>query len=407
MITYKNKNLTSIFKIFACFTGLELTVGHNAFYGLIIIVLFLPVNSFLVRLVSKCEQKQMKLKDKRLKLMTDILSGIKVLKLYAWEESMRARVAAIRAQEVAQFKNANIYLAVLTSTFNLCPILATVISFAGFVIIDGKQLTPQAAFISLMLFNLMRFSIYTLPDLVKQTVNIRISLIRIEELLAEPELPKTINNIDVSDEEVIAEVQEGNFSWDISEKNNIQLNNLNFKVKKGELVGIIGRVGSGKSSLLSTVAGELNRISGNFYRKENISIAYAPQEAWIQNMTFKDNILFGKHFNEEYYRKTVDSCALRDDLKMFIAGDMTEIGEKGLNLSGGQKARVALARAVYQDADLYLLDDTLSAVDSHVGAHIFQNVIGNEGLLKNKTRLFALNSISFLPKCDRIIMLKG
>src|SRR5690606_38661008 len=105
--------------------------------------------------------------------------------------------------------------------------------------------------------------------------------------------------------------------------------------------------------------------------------------------------------------KTIDCCGLRDDLKMFTAGDMTEIGEKGLNLSGGQKARVALARAVYQDAELYLLDDTLSAVDSHVGAHIFDNVIGIAGLLRNKTRLFALNSINFLPKCDRIIIIKG
>ena len=349
----------------------------------------------------------MELKDERLKLMTDILSGIKVLKLYGWEESMRARVAEIRAQEVTQFKNASIYLAILESTFNLCPILATVISFIGFVVIDGKQLTPQVAFISLMLFNLVRFSVYSLPDLVKEAVNARVSLIRIEDFLAEPEVATSLNNMDVSDEEVIVEVQEGKFSWDILEKNNVQLSDLNFKVKKGELIGVIGRVGSGKSSLLSTVAGELNRISGNFYRKENISIAYAPQEAWIQNMTLKDNILFGKAFNEEYYRNTINCCALRDDLKMFAAGDMTEIGEKGLNLSGGQKARVALARAVYQDAELYLLDDTLSAVDSHVGAHIFQNVIGNEGLLKNKTRLFALNSISFLPKCDRIIIIKG
>jgi len=394
------------FMIIACFTALEFVIGHNVFYGIISIALFIPINSFFIKLVSKCEQKQMELKDERLKLMTDILSGMKVLKLYAWEESMRARVAAIRAQEVTQFKKASIYLAVLEATFNLCPILATVISFVGYIVIDGRQLTPQVAFMSLMLFNLMRFSIYSLPDLVKDAINTRVSLLRIEDFLTEKEVATNINNIDVSNEDIIVQSQEGNFSWDLPEKNNITLSDISFEVKKGELIGIIGRVGSGKSSLLSTVAGELNRISGNFYRKQNISISYAPQEAWIQNMTFKDNILFGKIFNEENYRKTIDCCALRDDLKMFAAGDMTEIGEKGLNLSGGQKARVALARAVYQDAELYLLDDTLSAVDSHVGAHIFQNVIGNEGLLKDKTRLFALNSVSFLPKCDRIIVIK-
>lgn len=137
----------------------------------------------------------------------------------------------------------------------------------------------------------------------------------------------------------------------------------------------------------------------------NGSTAYVPQQAWIQNATVKDNILFGVECDEQFYEQTLDACSLQSDLQIMPAGDRTEIGEKGINLSGGQKQRISLARAVYAKADIYMLDDPLSAVDSHVGKHIFDHVIGPDGLLKNKTRLFVTNSLSFLPQMDRILML--
>ncbi|VEN59069.1 unnamed protein product, partial [Callosobruchus maculatus] len=136
------------------------------------------------------------------------------------------------------------------------------------------------------------------------------------------------------------------------------------------------------------------------------SIAYASQQAWIQNATLKDNILFGRPYNKNEYEKVVDACALRADFNMLPAGDQTEIGEKGINLSGGQKQRISLARAVYSNADIYLLDDPLSAVDSHVGKHIFENVIGPKGLLKDKTRILVTHSITYLPQTDKVIVLK-
>ena len=353
---------------------------------------------------------QMEFKDSRLKLMTDILSGIKVIKLYAWEEPMRERVANIRSQEVTAFMKGGFCHSTIEFLFNICPLLAAVVSFIGYIIIDGEQLTPQVAFITLMLFNLLRFSVYLLSNLAKEAINTRISLIRIQQFLAEPEIGEIKNDIEVEDDGVVVEVQNATFTWDEIKMNReemiCQLNDISFSIKKGELVGIIGRVGAGKSSLLSAIAGEMNKVSGFMYRSYS-SLAYVPQESWIQNYALKDNILFGKKFNEDLYWRTIDACALRNDLKMLPAGDLTEIGERGLNLSGGQKARVSLARAVYQDADLYLLDDTLSAVDMHVGAHIFENIIGNNGLLKDRTRLFALNSINFLSKCDRIIVMKG
>jgi ABC-type bacteriocin/lantibiotic exporter with double-glycine peptidase domain len=168
----------------------------------------------------------------------------------------------------------------------------------------------------------------------------------------------------------------------------------------------MGSVGSGKSTLLAAIANELKPLFGTVNLRSN-SMAYVPQQAWIQNMSLRDNILFESDFNADFYEKTLDACALRDDIQLLPGGDLTEIGEKGINLSGGQKARVSLARAVYQQADFYILDDPLSAVDSHVGHHLFNNVIANGGLLDGKTRIVAINSKTFLQHFDIIICLKG
>ena len=168
---------------------------------------------------------------------------------------------------------------------------------------------------------------------------------------------------------------------------------------------MVGTVGAGKTSLLSAVLGEVDIVSGNINTQGQI--AYVPQQPWIQHCTLKSNIIFGKEVNTNKYRQVLDDCALTRDLDILPAGDQTEIGEKGINLSGGQKQRVSLARAVYSDADLYLLDDPLSAVDSHVGKHIFDHVIGPNGALKNHTRFLVTHGISFLKETDHIIVLEN
>lgn len=139
----------------------------------------------------------------------------------------------------------------------------------------------------------------------------------------------------------------------------------------------------------------------------NGSTAYVPQQAWIQNETVKNNILFGSPYDEKFYNHVLKSCSLYSDLRIMPASDATEIGEKGINLSGGQKQRISLARSLYSNADIYMLDDPLSAVDSHVGKHIFEQVIGPNGMLKDKTRIFVTNSLGFLPQVDEIIVLEN
>ena len=183
------------------------------------------------------------------------------------------------------------------------------------------------------------------------------------------------------------------------------LTDISLVVPRGSLCAVVGTVGSGKSSLLSALLGEMERSGGTAELRGRV--AYVSQQAWIQNARLKDNILFGAKEDEARYRAAIDDCALTSDLEILPANDQTEIGEKGINLSGGQKQRVALARAVYSDADLYLLDDPLSAVDSHVGKHIFDRVVGPEGCLRDKTRVLVTHAVTFLPQVDQIVVLKA
>ena len=168
---------------------------------------------------------------------------------------------------------------------------------------------------------------------------------------------------------------------------------------------VVGSVGSGKSSLISGLLGEMNKLNDGLINL-NGRTAYVAQQAWIQNETLQNNILFGSPYDESFYNQVLKSCSLLADLRIMPGGDATEIGEKGINLSGGQKQRISLARSLYSNADIYMLDDPLSAVDSHVGKHIFDQVIGPKGLLNKKTRFFVTNSLGFLSQCDEILVLE-
>jgi ATP-binding cassette subfamily C (CFTR/MRP) protein 1 len=225
-----------------------------------------------------------------------------------------------------------------------------------------------------------------------------VSIKRIDKFLNSEEIDP--DNVTNHKSENALSIANGTFTWG---GEHVTLKNINLKVKRGNLTAIVGSVGSGKTSLVSALLGEMEKLGG----AANVDgrIAYVPQQAWIQNATLQDNILFGHPFDKQLYNQVIDACALRPDLAMLPGGDQTEIGEKGINLSGGQKQRVALARAVYSQADIYLFDDPLSAVDSHVGKHIFDNVIGENGLLKGKTKLLVTHAVVYLPKVDEIYVI--
>jgi ABC-type multidrug transport system fused ATPase/permease subunit len=198
-------------------------------------------------------------------------------------------------------------------------------------------------------------------------------------------------------------IRDGCFSWNRHEDKTV-LKNINYSAHKGDLSCIVGRVGAGKSSLLQSILGDLWKVKGEV--EVHGAVAYVSQSPWIMNATVRENIVFGYRYDSNFYEKTVKACALLDDFAQLPDGDETLVGERGISLSGGQKARVALARAVYARADIYVMDDCLSAVDSHVGRHIIDNVLGPKGLLSSKTRILATNSIPVLVESDYICMVK-
>ncbi|CAK5075179.1 unnamed protein product [Meloidogyne enterolobii] len=334
---------------------------------------------------------------------------MRVLKLYAWEESMEQLIAKLRKRELYVLRQVFLMDAGINVSFQLAPLVATLISFYGYTVIQGNPLRPDVAFVSLLFFGMLRISIYMLPRLLTDSIKAWVSSRRLVEFLNAEEMQPSHILREAHDPALpIVSLRDCSFSWtgvNVPDPN-LQLKNISLEIQPGELIGVVGRVGSGKSSLLSAILGEMERMED---KGEAIvrakSIGYVPQQPWIQNKTLRSNVLFDSPFNESKYTSVINACSMGEDLKLLQAGDFTEIGEKGINLSGGQKARVALARAVYMDAELYVLDDTLSAVDAHVGAAIFANVIGEKGLLANKTRLWALNSLAFLQYCTRIVVM--
>ena len=198
-------------------------------------------------------------------------------------------------------------------------------------------------------------------------------------------------------------VRDATFSWNRHESKNA-LKDIDYTAYKGELSCVVGRVGAGKSSFLQSILGDLWKVKGTVEVRG--TVAYASQQSWILNATVKENIVFGYRYDSEFYEKTIKACALVDDFAQLPDGDETVVGERGISLSGGQKARVALARAVYARADIYLMDDVLSAVDSHVGRHIIDNVLGPRGLLSTKTRILATNAVAVLRQASYITFLK-
>ncbi|XP_063223011.1 multidrug resistance-associated protein 1-like [Bacillus rossius redtenbacheri] len=376
-------------------------LGPSVLAGLVFMVILVPVNSYIARKVKSLQIRQMKSKDVRLRMMNEILNGIRVLKLYAWEPSYEQEIYKIRDKEVKVLKEAAYFNAATSFIWSCAPFLVSLVTFATYVLVDEHNiLDAQKAFVSLSLFNIMRMPLMMIPMVMNSLIQAHVAFKRINRYLRAEELDLCAVTHDNEKSPLI--VEKGVFAWGRDEAP--VLTDISMRVNEAELVAVVGTVGAGKSSLISALLGEMDRLSGRVNTRG--SMAYVPQQAWIQNASLKDNIMFGRAPDNQRYQQVVEACALLPDFKVLPGGDETEIGEKGINLSGGQKQRVSLARAVYNNCDVYLLDDPLSAVDSHVGKHIFEKVIGPTGMLKNKTRLLVTHGITYLPEVDDIIVLK-
>ncbi|XP_009074986.1 PREDICTED: canalicular multispecific organic anion transporter 2 [Acanthisitta chloris] len=402
LMTFLNMLWSAPLQIFLALYFLWQALGPSVLAGVAVMVLLIPFNSAIAIKTRAFQVEQMRYKDSRIKLMNEILGGIKVLKLYAWEPSFSEKVLEIRKNELRVLKKSAYLNSLSTFAWISAPFLVALTTFAVYVSVDEKNiLDAEKAFVSLSLFNILKFPLNMLPQVISNIAQTSVSLKRIQQFLSHDELdPNCVETKVIAPGKAIS-VTNATFSWGKELKPTLK--DINMLVPSGALVAIVGHVGCGKSSLVSALLGEMEKLEGEVAVKG--SVAYVPQQAWIQNATLKDNILFGQAPNEEKYQNALEACALKTDLEVLPGGDQTEIGEKGINLSGGQRQRVSLARAVYSNSDIYLLDDPLSAVDSHVAKHIFDKVIGPEGVLKGKTRILVTHGISFLPQVDHIVVL--
>ncbi|GER32854.1 multidrug resistance protein ABC transporter [Striga asiatica] len=376
-------------------------VGLASIAGLVATVLVMLANVPLGSLQEKFQDKLMKSKDERMKATSEVLRNMRILKLQAWEMKFLSKILDLRNVETGWLKKYLYTSAVTTFVFWGAPTFVSVVTFVACMLM-GIPLESGKILSALATFRILQEPIYNLPDTISMIVQTKVSLDRIASFLSLDDLPSdVVEKIPVGSSDTAVEVINGNFSWDVASPSPI-LRDINFRVSHGMRVAICGTVGSGKSSLLSCILGEMPKISGIV--RVSGSKAYVAQSPWIQSGKIEENILFGKEMDRQRYNRVLTACSLNKDLEILSFGDQTVIGERGINLSGGQKQRIQIARALYQDADIYLFDDPFSAVDAHTGTHLFNECI--LGLLDSKTVIFVTHQVEFLPAADLILVMK-
>ncbi|KAF9433662.1 Multidrug resistance-associated protein 4 [Entomortierella beljakovae] len=417
--------------------------------ALVILILLFPIQYLLSFYTARFNAMATNSTTARIHIMSEILTAIKLIKFYAWEPYFRDRVTRVRAKEMGELRR-GMYLKITSfAVVFAAPVLTTLACICVYELSDDRGargvVEASVVFTVLSLFNTLRYPLIMLPVAVKSTLGALLSFDRIGGFLLLPEVEPLIRGNDTIDSTydvdgsksttVIADgltmngsnsscgdteeleqralrreinslriyIKDADFGWPGAQESNSTLKFVNISIKPGQLVAIVGDVGSGKSSTLAAIMGQIKLREGE--RVVRGSLAYVPHDAWLLNASLKENILFGSPFNRQKYNDILRVCALTRDLTLLSAGDETEIGERGINLSQGQRQRVSLARAVYSDADIMLLDDPLSGMDAQIGKRIFQECI--KGYLSNKTVVYVTNQLQHLDACDHIIVMKS
>ena len=438
---------TSPVAIVVTLVVLLINLSYSALAGFALLVIGFPALTKAIKMLFSRRKAINKITDQRVSLTQEILQAVRFVKYFGWESSFLERIGQIRRREIHAIQILLTIRNAINAVSMSLPIFASMLSFVTYSL-SNHELVAAPIFSSLALFNSLRMPLNLLPLVIGQVVDAWSSIGRIQDFLiaeeqnedfvwdAEGKHAISMRHADFTWERTITQDPDKKPGLNSSKKppkdagdaekaairrpkaadstsgedssstmtkvEPFKLHDLNFYVERHELIAVIGTVGSGKSSLLAALAGDMRRTDGSVTM--GASRAFCPQYAWIQNTSVRENILFGKPFDRKWYDAVIDACALRPDLEMLPNGDMTEIGERGITVSGGQKQRLNIARAIYFNSDIVLMDDPLSAVDAHVGRHIFDNAIC--GLLKNKCRILATHQLHVLSRCDRIIWMQ-
>ncbi|KAI5960106.1 uncharacterized protein KGF55_004829 [Candida pseudojiufengensis] len=407
-------------------------VAALAGIGLFIISLFICV--ILTSVLFKTREKVVKYTDERVSLMREILNNLKIIKFYAWEKAYKLAISKIRNKEMNHLFTIKVLRNFITAYAVTLPVLTSMISFITMWGTNNMK-SPGEVFSSLSLYAILAQAIMLLPIALATGADALIGFQRCNEFLSAQEFNEELNQILINpknqyyfkNEDIAIKVSHADFYWEnhhtISSKeeekenwdsdtydmdstttqgSSLGLSDVNITIKNKELVIITGPIGSGKTTLLNALAGFIKLSQGSIEKSVEILLCSSP---WIQNATIKENIIFGKPFNLKKYKQVLYACALEDDISMLPAGDRTEIGERGITLSGGQKARINLARACYTDADCLLFDDVISAVDSKVARHIVNHLF--KGLLRDKTIILATHQLSILDFADKVVFVNN
>jgi ABC-type multidrug transport system fused ATPase/permease subunit len=378
------------------------TVGAGALPGLAPVAVCGVLNVPFAKVLQRYQSKFMQAQDERQRATAEVLNSMKVVKLQSWEEQFRATVQRLRDVEVRWLAETQTKKAYGSALYWVSPTVISAVILAGTAAFQSAPLDAGVVFTILATMRVVSEPMRMLPEVLSVMIQVKVSLDRIGKFLAEDEFREdAVDRTGMPASDTSLAVHKGIFSWEPS-KGTATLRDINITAMRGQKIAVCGPVGAGKSSLLCATLGEIPRMSGSVRLHQNMlsneevitvtmklifftiyllqvavsgSVAYVSQTSWIQSGTVRDNILFGKPMNGEDYERAVKCCALDKDMDSFPHGDLTEIGQRGLNMSGGQKQRIQLARAVYNDADVYLLDDPFSAVDAHTAATLFNVMI--------------------------------
>jgi ABC-type multidrug transport system fused ATPase/permease subunit len=394
-------------------------VGFPGLIAISVVVIYIPLLFFFGRVNRQVRLKSAKFTDERLKLVTNVIDGIRVIKLYGWEEAFVGILCHIRQKEVSSMR-VRILIKTLSFAMYFTGVAVALCVTMAASKAAGDELDMGAVFGMISLLGSTFVYGVSLNGIGLETFgSYKAGCMRITQVLTLPEKNEGFNDL-LDNQEASISLRNCTFSWsdmkkpgdtantereltaDLkTSKDSSLLSDISFDLKQGELLVVVGAVGSGKTTLLLSLMGELSKIEGDFDSLGKF--AYAEQEPWIISATLRDNIIMDKPYQEEFYKAVVSACCLEDDFVQMTHGDLTMIGDRGVNLSGGQKARVALARAVYANRDIYLLDDPLSAVDASVSEKLMTNCIN--GIISHKCRILVTHQLHVLPEADKILIL--